>query len=172
MTLPRAGAIALVLLLVGAAAAAITVSSTSTLQTTVRDAPVHFSLGSGAAKERFVSNVTVTPNGTSFSASLTGRLGGDVNVKDVVRLVSASSATRTVELRGTQVDNVNVPIHTWTVRSGGATIATLDMRQNSPSATFTIAAGATYEMDLRVKVLRGITASEAQFTSSVWGAVS
>lgn len=166
----RAAAIVL-LVASGAALAGIAVTSTSTLTLGVREPPVHFSVGVGAERGRYVSDVSVTPNGTSFGATITGRLGGDATVKNVVRLVSVAGADRSVELRGTQVTNPNVPIHTWTLRSGATTIAVLDMRTASPGATFTLPAGATYDLDMRVKVLRGVAANEASFVSSVWAVV-
>ena len=160
------------LLLAGGALAALSVTSNGSIAVSVRDPPVVFELGDGAAKSRYVSNAVVSPNGTAFSATVQGRLGGDASVKSVVEVVSASNGTRSVTLRGTQVTNPNVPIHTWTVRSGSATVATLDMRAASPSATFTIGPGETYALDMRVKVVRGVAASEAAFSSEAWGVVS
>lgn len=159
-------------LLAGAAVAALSVSSTSTFNVSVRTPPVHFELGAGASNSRYASDVSVTANGTSFGAAITGRLGGDATDKDVVRLVSASSASRSVTLRGTQVTNPNVPIHTWTVKNGTTTVATLDMRTSDPSASFTLPVGETYKLDMRVKVIRGIASSEATFSSSVWAVVT
>lgn len=165
------GVLATVVVATGAHAA-LSVTSTSTIDLTVGPAPVGFVLGSNADKSRYVSNVAVTPNGTSFEASITGRLGGDVTVKDVVRLASTATGTRNVTLHGTQVSNPNVPIISWTVRNGGSTVATLDMRAAAPTATFTIPAGQSYELDLRVKVLRGVAANEAAFSSSAWAVIS
>ena len=165
------GVLAAVVVATGAHAA-INVTSSSTIDLTVGPPPVGFALGGNADKSRYVSDVAVTPNGTSFEASITGRLGGDSTVKDVVRLASTAGGTRTVTLQGTQVSNPNIPIVSWTVRNGGSTVATLDLRASSPSATFTIASGATYELDLRVKALRGIAANEAEFSTSVWAVVS
>lgn len=161
------------LLLASGAHAAITLSSIdSTIDVSVRAPPVSFLLGAGANKERYFSEISLTPNGTSFAAGITGRLGADILVKDVVRLTNSASGDRTVTLRGVQVTNVYVPIHSWTVRSGGSTtVATMDMRASDPTATFNLPQGATYELDMRVKVLRGVAANEATFTSSVWAVI-
>lgn len=172
MRADRPALILTALLLSGSALASILVASTSTLEVSVRAPPVGFAAGGGASRERYVSDVTITPNATSFAATLKGRLGGDATVQDVVGLVSASGATRSVELRGAQVTNANVLIHTWTVKNGSATVATLDMRTADPSASFTIPAGSTYSLDLRLKVVRGVAASEASFTSSVWAVIT
>lgn len=167
-----AGAIVLLLLLVAGAQAALSLTSISTVEVGVRAPPASFTLGANADKPRYVTNVAVTPNGTSFTAQITGRLGGDATVKDIVRLTSTVSDAKTITLRGTQVSNLNVPIHTWTVRSGGSTVvATLDMRAPNPAASFMLPAGATYELDMRVKVIRGVASSEATFSSSVWAVI-
>ena len=172
MRLAVPAVVACALLLVSGAHAALTLTSVSSIEVGVRAPPVSFSLGSNADKERYFSQLSITPNGTSFAAGITGRLGGDLTVKDVVRVGSIATATKTVTLHGVQVTNLNIPIHSWTVRSGHTTIGTLDMRASDPTLTFTLAPNATYEMDMRVKVLRGIAAEEATFTSSVWAVVS
>lgn len=162
-----AAALALVALS-AAASGAIVVSSQTTLETGVLDAPLAFGAGSGASNDRYFTSFSVSPNATSYSASIKSRVGGDATVKTVVTVTNPGAAARTVTLRGDQVSNANVLIHTWTVKNGTTTVATLDMKDGTPTASFTLPAGTTYDIDMRMKVAKGVSGDAAAFSSSVW----
>ncbi len=155
------------LLLVAGARAAAVVRSESVLEVEVVAPPLRFEEGDGGARDRFV-DATVSANGTSFTLQVTGRVGADTSVRDVVRLANAGGSSRSVTLHGTQVSDAEVVIYTWTVRDGATTLATLDMRGPSPSATFSVPASDNVELDLRLKVAKGADPLAAGFTSDVW----
>lgn len=142
-------------LLSAGALAGVAWRTTSTLSATVGPPLVELALGTGAARASFATGLVLSANHTAFSGTLTARAGGSVVVKDVVDVASKDTAARTVTLLGTQVTNSRVTTLTWTVRNGSTIVATLDLRAASPSATFTLPAGATYLVDLRANLSGG-----------------
>lgn len=161
-------AAAAILLASAAASAAILLRSESTFVTGVADVPVRVAAGDGASNGRYITSFTVSGNATSYSAGITGRVGADATVKRVATLENPGAVSRTITLRGSQVAATNVQIHGWTVKDGGAAIATLNMKDASPSASFTLPAGETYNVDMRVKIAKGASINAAEFSSSVW----
>lgn len=137
--------------------AAITWSSTSTLTTSVAAPTVYFQEGVGAGKTRYFASFALSQNATSFTAEFKPRIGADTTVKDVVRITSASAASRSVTFTATQVANANVERFLFLVKDGSTVIATVDYLAASPSATFTLPAGATFKLDLRVDLTDAAT---------------
>lgn len=167
----RGAVVAALAVLVSAAlvaGATVTLRSTSSLTTTARETPIHFETGAGAGNPRYVQNLAVSGNGTTFTGTVVGRIGGEVFVKDVVRVASTSGAARTVTLKGSSVADVTVPSFTWTLRNGTTTVGTMDMKAGSPSLTFTLPAGETDQLDLRIRIVKGAGTNNATFSFSTW----
>lgn len=155
--IPRGAAVtALALLLVAPlAAAAITFVSLGTLTVSTLAPATHFVKGEGGENGKHIGHLTVSANGTRFSAGVKPRAGAEVVVKDVVRLVSDRGAPIHLTLRGSPVLNPQVTAFQWTVRDGTTPVAVLDYKTASPTATVTLPAGATYLLDLRVELAEG-----------------
>lgn len=152
--------------------AAIVWSSESTLVTSVVSPSVTLGVGTGASKERFVDGVAVSANKTRFAANLHGWIGASADVKDVIRLYNNGTGPRTVTLRGTQVTDPSVISLEWLVKDGPITRATLDMRDPNPSASFSAEPSTIYKLQLKFKVARGPSASDAAFSTGVWSVLS
>lgn len=148
-------------LFVASVQAAVTFRSQSTLTTSVGAPLAEFAAGTGASRNPFVSDFALSANKTSFTGTMVGRAGGAVYVRDVADLVSRDASSRTVTLRATQVTNAKVTELTWTVRNGTTTVATLDVRSATPTASFTLPAGSTYALDLRATLLPGAGHNDA-----------
>src|SRR5688500_18987402 len=56
--------------------------------------------GAGATRDRFVDDFALSENRTSFSIRIQAKAGGDMTVKDVFRVASASTQPRVVTLQG------------------------------------------------------------------------
>lgn len=159
--MPRLARLAVPLALAGGllcgvvASTALSWSSASSLTVNVSTPAAEFELGTGASKARFVGSPTLSANKTGFSATLRAPAAADATVKDVLRLKSLSSSATTVTLRGAQVTNPRVEAFQWIVRDGATRVAALDYRAASPSATFTLPAGATLAMDIRIDLAEG-----------------
>lgn len=148
--------VAIVLALGTAAAAVVTYGAPSALTITATAPPVVLEVGNGGAKERhFAPALTTSPNGTTVEGAFRARAGADVTVKDVLRVVEAAGAPQSVTLAGERVSSDKVELFTWTVRDRGTTVATLDMRSASPSASFVLPSGSTYTLDLRMDLEDG-----------------
>jgi hypothetical protein len=152
--------------------AAITWQSASTLTTSVISSPVTFAAGTAASNTRYFSSFALSTNATSFAVTIAERAGGDVNVKDVVQLVSQSGSALPLTLSAGQVSNANILAFTWTVKNGTSTVATLDMQAASPSAAFTLPAGLTYKLDLRLKLIPGAGGNNGTFSTTMGVAAS
>lgn len=165
-----AGALAAVLLLVSAAAgagAAITVRSESAILVGVLLPPVGFEAGSGAQSGRHVSSFTLSANHTSFTLTLKPKPGASMNVKDVAVVFNRDDAARAVTFQAAQVGNASVETFTWTVRDGNAMVAVFNQKASSPTATFTLPAGARYSVDVRVDLAEGAGRHDATITSGL-----
>lgn len=147
--------VALGLLAAGGGAAAIAWTSTSTLTTTVGAPPVEWEVGSGGQKARYFSSFGLSANKTLVTGGVSGKNGADMVVKDVLRVVNRDTVPRTVTLSATQVTNARVEAFAWTVRDDATTVGVLDHRASAPSLTFTLPAGATRTLDLRLDLADG-----------------
>lgn len=152
------------------AAAAIQWSSQSQITTSVLAPPVHFVLGSKANDDRYLSGASVSTNKTTFNTTVIGRIGADVTVKDVVRVTNEGASSQSVTLRAGQVSNVKVVAYTWTVKDGGTTVATLDMRSANPSATFDLPSG-EHKIDLRIKLAKTASSGDTTYSAPMWMAI-
>lgn len=151
----------LIMLVAAGALAAVTVRSISTITTGVTPAPVQFSAGAGATNMRYIANFALSMNKTSFSGTFLGKAGADIKVKDVVRATNGGPSSVVVTLRANQVVNPNVNVFTWTVKNGTMTVGTFDYLATTPSLTFTLPAGATYQLDERLKLAAGAGTNNA-----------
>lgn len=141
--------------LAASAGAAATVAAVSHLHVGVRAPPVAFEQGPGASSLRHVEGFSLSLNKTSFSLTLKPKPGAGLVVKDLARVSGASEAAREVTLRGEAVDNARVESFTWTIRNGTTVVAVLNHKAASPSATFTLPAGARYALDLGIDLAEG-----------------
>lgn len=142
--------------------------STTTVTVGVQAGPCVFQLGDGASNSRYFKHVTLSTNGTSFTAEAKVRAGGDMVVADVIRLTNSGAVSENVILRGTEVTNARVEMFTWTVKDGATTVATLNLRESGPLASFTLPAGTTYGIDVRVKLAEGSGNHNAKEPFSIW----
>lgn len=147
-------------------------SATSTLTTSARPPPAVFEHGANANNTRYVEGFTLSQNQTSFSGTFKGRTGAEVTVKDVVRLHSTLTAPATVTLTGSTIANAKVTQFAWTVRDGTTPVATLDHKTASPTATFTLPAGATFLLDLKDVVAKNSGKNDANVAFTVGVRVS
>lgn len=138
-----------------AAHAAITWVATGSIDVGTVAPPVKFEAGSGASNPRHLQSFSISTNATAFSGVVKGKSGADFTVKDVVRIVNLRGTGQAVSFAADQVTDPYVEAFWWRVKDGGTTIATLDYRAPSPSTTFSLPAGATYKMDLRVDLKDG-----------------
>ena len=158
------GLLVLALVVAGGGAAGIAWTSTSTFATSVAAPPVELELGAGASKTRYFDPFALSANKTLVTGTVSGKAGADVVVKDVLRVTSRDSVERTVTLSATQVANARVEAFAWTARNGGTTLGVLDHRAASPSLTFTLPAGASRTLDLRLDLADGAGRNNASFT--------
>lgn len=151
------------------AAVAATYVTSSTLQVTVGPPPVHLEVGAGGQKTRYFSPpLEVSANRTIVTGTLKAPAGADATVKDVLRLVEATGNARTVTLRGQPSSSANVEVFAWTVMDGSTPVATLDLKQADPSATFTLPAGATYRTTMRIDLAEGSGRHNAPGDFTLW----
>lgn len=165
-----AGALAAVLALVAAAAgagAAVTLRSDSTLLVGVQPPPVGFEAGPGAERARHVSGFALSPDGTSLTVTMKPKPGASMNVKDLAFVLNRDDAPRTVSFRAAQVPNASVEAFTWTVRDGNAVVAVFNQKAASPTATFTLPAGARFSVDVRVDLAEGAGRHDAAVTTGL-----
>lgn len=153
--------VALVVLTAGGGAAAIAWTAQSTLATSATSAPVELELGAGAAKTRYFAPLSLGANRTMLTGTLSGKAGADLVVKDVVRVVNRDTASHAVTLTATQVTSSRVEVFAWTVRDGATTVGVVDNRAASPSLAFTLAAGASRTLDLRLDLADGAGLNDA-----------
>ncbi|HWH08795.1 MAG TPA: hypothetical protein VNX21_06310, partial [Candidatus Thermoplasmatota archaeon] len=171
---PRATGPALLLvsaLVAGGALAAVaaTYVTPSTLQVTVGQPPVRLEVGAGGQNGRYFSPaLEPSANRTIVAGTLKPPAGADATVKDVLRIVETTGTPRVVTLRGAMASSASVEVFTWTVADGGATLATLDLRQSDPSATFTLPAGATVQTTVRVDLAEGAGRHNAPGSFTLW----
>lgn len=163
-----AAAGAALLLFAGSALAGIVWTSTSTITSGVVAPPVRFDDGPGATNSRYVHDYQPTVNRTGFTATLGGKVGADVRVKDVVRVTSVDDVARNVTIRAISVTNANVASFTWSVKDDGATIATIDMKTATPQCSFVLPAGASFDLDLRLQILKGAGKNNATQPFELW----
>lgn len=136
--------------------AAISWTTVSTIDASVTSAPVKLALGNGASRPHYFSPpLTLSANETVASGTFKAPAGADARVKDVLRLVETTAASQSVTLAATQIGNARVETFTWTVKDGNTVVATLDAKDGTPSASFTLPASTTYKLDLRVDMADG-----------------
>ena len=156
--------LALVLLAAGSGAAAVTWTATSTLTTSATAPPVELQVGAGGAKTAYFPSLALGANRTLLAGSVSAKAGADLVVKDVVRVVSRSDLAQSVTLSASQVANARVEVLAWTVFDGATRVGVLDLRAAAPSVTFSLPAGASRTLDLRVDLADGAGADDASFT--------
>lgn len=139
----------------------------STLHTGAVDPPVEIVQGAGGSNNRYVKQLTISENGTSFTAELRVRAGADVLLRDVVRIANPGGAGQAITLTGTQVNSIWTERFEWRVMDGGTQVALLDHRAASPSVSFTLPAGTDHELDLRVDTADGAGLVNARVTFEV-----
>ena len=151
------------------AAVAATYVTPSTVAVTVGQPPVRLEVGGGGQNTRYFSPaLEPSANRTIVTGTLKAPAGADATVKDVVRVAETTGSARTVTLRGALASSANVEVFTWTVMDGSAAVATLDLRQADPSATFTLPAGATYKTTMRIDLAEGAGRHNAPGSFTLW----
>ena len=148
-------AAAAALALLATAQAGVQWSATGALHTSVAGPPVVFEAGAGGLNTRYFEGFAVSSAGTSFSADFKAKAGGETRVKDVAHLVSRADGARTVTLRAPQTTSAGLTAFAWTVRDGSTAVASLDTLLPGASATFTMPAGARFDLDLRARIVEG-----------------
>lgn len=146
---------ALLLVLAISAQAGISWTSVGALQTQAAESGVQLEAGAGANNGRYVKDFQISANKTGFTGEIKAKAGADMTLKDLVRARNLDDAPRRVTLRASQATSAHVEAFTFTVRDGGTTVATLDYKAASPSATFTLPAGTAYRFDLRIDLADG-----------------
>ena len=153
---PAAAALVSVLLAVTLSAqAGISWTSTGAIDTQAQEALVRLEAGAGATNSRYVKDFEISANKTGFTGEVKAKAGADMTLKDLVRAHNADDAPVTVTLRATQSSNAQMQAFTFTVRNETGAVATLDYKAASPSATFAMPVGATYQFDLRIDLADG-----------------
>ena len=159
LTLAAAGA----LFLVVGAQAGLVWTSTSTLTTTGNAAaPVFFELGESASNARYIKSPQVSTNGTVVTADIKARAGSHIEVKDVFRINNSQASPDTVTLEGNLIVNLQIERFTWRVRDGATTLDVLDHKDVTPSATFTVPAGSSVQLDLILDTADGAGKNNAR----------
>lgn len=154
------------------AQAAIRWSSTGSLAASVTDPRIELQAGSGASNSRYVKDLEISTNGSAFTGTVKPKSGADLRVKDVVRIANVDDGARTVTMRADQVSNARYEVFTWAARNATATVATFDYLVATPSASFTIPAGETIQLDLRVDLADGAGNDNAAISFGLWLVVS
>jgi len=137
------------------ARASIVWTSTASVETAVVPPPVILQEGSAAANSRWFKDLTITPNETAFTGDLKAKSGALAHINDVIRVHNRDDSGQTVTFTANQVSNPNYEVFQWTVRDGATVVTTFDYTATSPSASFAIAAGVTYQLDLTVDLSDG-----------------
>jgi hypothetical protein len=147
--------------------AALQWAATSTITTRAQDPPVAFELGDQAGDARWFATLDLSTNATSFTAEVDARAGATMVVTDAVRLAETGGAERSVTFTGSSVSNARIEAFDWDVRNDTASQATVDHLAASPSASFTLPADTTYELDLRVDLADGAGSNNATATADL-----
>lgn len=163
---------ALLVLIAAGVEAGTSWTSTSNLTVSARSPPAVFEHGANANSSRYVANLAISPAATSFSGSFKGRAGAEVVVTDVVRLKSTVTTDLTVTLTGSAVTSPRVIQFSWDVRNGSSSVATLDHKTASPSASFVLPAGASFVLDLHDILAKGSGKNDANVAFNVGVSVS
>ena len=170
----RHPALSLALLLTtGLAAAAITVtySTSSTLTTSVTAPPIQLLDGTDAGESALSDYVTaydISTNRTYLTATVKGVPEANLTVGSFFRLQNADDASHAVTLSTSQVSNSYVGTYALGIYDGSsALVATMDLKAASPSATFTLPAGATYSARLWLVLNTGAGADNVDVSSAV-----
>lgn len=178
LALTKPGLALAVLAVAGLATAAVTLSytNTSTVTTSVAPAPVQFLAGSDAgpaALSDYVTAYSISTNKTFITATVKGIPEGTLAVGSFFQLRNVDDTARSVTLSTAQVTNAYVTAYTLQVYTANNTLAsTLSMTSTSPSATFTLPAGATYTARLTLTLASGAGADNVALTNAVALAVS
>jgi archaellum component FlaF (FlaF/FlaG flagellin family) len=114
-----------------------------------------FELGSGAANSRHFKDMRLSPDASSFTATAKMKSGADTLVKDVLRIRNPGLSARNVTLTASRDSNSYIEAMDWIVRNGTTEVARLRYKDASPSATFTLASGASYTLDFRADFADG-----------------
>lgn len=156
------------LLLVGGLVAAATLAqagiqwvSTGVFSLGTTAPPVELGLGAGGEKARYFSALALSANKTQLSGTLLGRAGADLVVMDVVRVTNTAASPQSVTLSATGLSNAQLEVFAWTLRDGGATVGTLAYTDASPALSFTLPAGESRTLDLRIDLADGAGAHNA-----------
>lgn len=155
-------------LLIATAWAATTWTAASTLEVRSSSPPAFIAKGSAADEPRYFRSFDLSTNQTAFSAEVKPRAGADMYVADVFEVTNAASTTLSITLRATQVTNPRVEAFEWTVRNGTTPVATLDHLAASPAASFSLAAGQTFEVDIRIDLADGAGKANAGISFDLW----
>lgn len=161
------------LALVGVAAAAITLSysSSSTLTTSVVQAPVQFEPGADAgpsALSTFVTAYSISTNKTYVAATVKGVPEASMVIDSFVKLHNVDAATRTVTLSTAQVSNDYLGAYTLRFYDGASTLqGTLTLTAASPSVTLVIPAGETWTGRLTLDLLTGAGADNVALSPAI-----
>ena len=151
------------------AAVAATYVTPSTLAVSVGQPPVRLEVGAGGQNGRYFSPaLELSANRTIVTGTLKPPAGADATVKDALRVVETTGSARSVTLRGAHVGSASVEVFMWTVVDGASTVATLDLRQADPSATFTLPAGATYKATMRIDLAEGAGRHNSPGSFTLW----
>lgn len=156
--------LAIALVAAGAAAAASVVVSNSTLDVGVIAPSVHFEKGASSENSRWFKHVILSANKTVVDIDAKPKVGAGTFVQDVLRVVNERPGSRSVTLSASPVQNTNVRSFSWVVKDGVTTVARLDYKTATPTATFTLPASATYRLDLEVDVVEGAGKNNAKAT--------
>jgi hypothetical protein len=150
------GGLGVLLVVAAGVQASINWQASSTVQVGVAPPPVQLEPAAGANKTHYFSpGLTVNANGTTLTGTLLAHAGADARVKDAFKVASRSSSAQSVTLSGTQVSSARVELFTWSVYNGTTLVGALDMRAASPSLSFTLPAGETWSVHLRLDVADG-----------------
>ncbi|MFA5862418.1 MAG: hypothetical protein WDA16_12060 [Candidatus Thermoplasmatota archaeon] len=145
------------LVLVGTAAAAVTLtySTHSTQSLAVKTVPIVFEAGADATASDYVPSFSLTANHTAYTASLRGVPEATVVIDDLVHVRNTDTQTHTLALASATNTNPFVTAYKLELFDGATSVAVLDFKAASPSASVTLPAGVTLTGKVTITLASG-----------------
>lgn len=124
---------------------------------------VRFVEGAGGANPQYFHDYDVSDDGAAFRGVFKPKSGANTTVKDVVRITNTGASSRTIVLSGDPLVSSQVQWANWTIRTASAGVGSLNYRDATPQATFSLAAGSTVLLDLTLHLREGSDAFNSRF---------
>ena len=159
----------LVLASVAAAAITVTYTSPSTFTTSVTPPPIQFLVGDDAGSlTDYVTAISVSTNKTYLTTTVKGVPEATLTIDSLFKIENVDNSAHTVTLASTQVNNAFVSAYTIDIFNSTNDVQdTLDFEDGSPSASFTIPAGETFEGKVTLQLATGAGANNVALSRSL-----